>query len=77
LILRHGLGVALLGVGAGVGGAFVLTRFMRNLLFGIDAADPATFVTVSLLLTAVALAASYFPARRAARTDPMVSLRSE
>jgi ABC-type antimicrobial peptide transport system permease subunit len=77
LILRHGLGVALLGVGAGVAGAFALTRFMRNLLFGVDAADPATFATVSLLLTAVAAAASYFPARRAARIDPMVSLRSE
>jgi putative ABC transport system permease protein len=77
LILRHGLSVALLGVGAGVAGALALTRFMRNLLFGIDAADPATFVTVSLLLTAVALAASYLPARRAARIDPVVSLRSE
>src|SRR6185503_16774545 len=48
LILRHGLSVALLGVGAGLAGAFALTRFMRNLLFGIGAADPATFVTVSL-----------------------------
>jgi ABC-type antimicrobial peptide transport system permease subunit len=77
LILRHGLRVTLVGVGAGLAGAFALTRFMRNLLFGIDAADPATFATVSLLLTAIALAASYFPARRAARIDPMVSLRSE
>ena len=50
---------------------------MRNLLFGVDAADPATFSTVSLLLTAIALAASYLPARRAAPIDPMVSLRSE
>src|SRR6185503_7375975 len=77
LILRHGLSVALLGVGAGLAGAFALTRFMRNLLFGVGAADPATFATVSLLLTAIALAASYLPARRAARIDPMVSLRSE
>ena len=77
LILRHGLGVALLGVGAGLAGAFALTRFMRNLLFGIGAVDPPTFVTVSVLLTAVALVASYLPARRAAGIDPMVSLRSE
>ena len=77
LIMLHGLRVTLVGVGAGLAGAFALTRFMRNLLFGIDAADPATFATVSLLLTAIALAASYFPARRAARIDPMVSLRSE
>jgi len=77
LILQHGLRVALVGVGAGLAGAFALTRFMRNLLFGIDAADPATFATVSLLLTAIALAASYLPARRAARIDPTVSLRSE
>ena len=77
LIMRHGLRVTLVGLGAGLAGAFALTRFMRNLLFGIDAADPATFATVSLLLTAIALAASYFPARRAARIDPMVSLRSE
>jgi putative ABC transport system permease protein len=69
--------VAFIGVGAGLAGAFVLKRFMRNLLFGVDAADPATFTTVALLLTAIALAASYLPARRAARIDPMVSLRSE
>jgi len=77
LILRHGLLVALIGVGAGLAGAFVLTRFMRNLLFGVSAADPATFTTVALLLTAVALAASYLPARRAAKIDPIVSLRTE
>ena len=74
LILRHGLSVTLVGVGAGLAGAFVLTRFMRNLLFGIDAADPATFATVSLLLASVAVAASYIPARRAARIDPMLAL---
>ena len=50
---------------------------MRSQLFGVAAADPATFVAVSLILTGVALAASYIPARRAAAIDPMVSLRSE
>ena len=77
LILRHGVSVALIGVGAGLAGAFVLTRFMRNLLYGVDATDPATFTTVALLLTGIALAASYLPARRAARIDLMISLRSE
>ncbi len=77
LIVGHGLTVALTGVAGGLAGAFVLTRFMRNLLFGVGAADPATFVLVSLLLLTVALVASYVPARRAAQIDPMDSLRSE
>ena len=77
MIVRHGLTVALAGVGIGLAGAFALTRFMRSLLFGVAPVDPATFVGVSLLLTVVALAASYVPARRAAAIDPMVSLRSE
>jgi predicted permease len=77
LVVRQGLTVAVLGVGAGLVAAFVLTRFMRTLLFGIDAADPLTFVAMPLLLTAIALLASYLPARRAARIDPMISLRSE
>jgi predicted permease len=77
MIVRHGLAVALVGVGIGLAGAFALTRFMSSQLFGVAAVDPATFLAVSLLLTAVALAASYGPARRAAAIDPMVSLRSE
>ena len=77
LIVGHGMTVALAGVGAGLAGAFILTRFMRNLLFGVGAADPATFLFVSMLLLLVALMASYVPARRAARIDPMHSLRSE
>jgi predicted permease len=77
MIVRHGLGVALLGVGIGLAGALGLTRFMSSQLFGVAAIDPPTFLAVSLLLTAVALAASYIPARRAAAIDPMVSLRSE
>ena len=77
LIVRHGLVVALSGVGIGVAGAFALTRFMSSQLFGVAAIDPATFLTVSLVLTSVALAASYVPARRAARIDPLLSLRSD
>jgi predicted permease len=77
LIVRHGMSVALAGVAAGVTGAFLLTRFMRSLLFGVTASDPMTFAGIAALLTLVALLASYLPARRAARIDPMVSLRSE
>jgi predicted permease len=77
LVVRNGMTVALAGVGVGLAGALALTRFMRSLLFGIDAADPPTFVAISVMLTIVALAASYVPARRAARIDAMVSLRAE
>ena len=77
LIVRHGMSVALAGVALGVAGAFVLTRFMRTLLFGVTASDPLTFAAIAGLLTLVALFASYLPARRAARIDPMMSLRSE
>ncbi|MCH7491108.1 MAG: hypothetical protein IID05_10490 [Gemmatimonadetes bacterium] len=58
-------------------GALALTRTVRGLLFGITATDPVTFVGVSLLLLGVTLAASYVPARRAARVDPMIALRRE
>ena len=77
LIVRHGMTVALAGVALGVAGALLLTRFMRTLLFGVTASDPLTFAGIAGLLTLVALLASYLPARRAARIDPMVSLRSE
>jgi predicted permease len=77
LIVRQGLVVAVIGVVAGLAGAFVLTRFMNTLLFGVRATDPLTFVAIAATLAAVAVLASYLPARRAARVDPMVSLRSE
>ena len=77
LVVRQGLHVTLLGVSIGLAGAFVFTRFMRTLLFGVHALDPVTFVAIGLLLTAIALFASYVPARRAARIDPIVSLRAE
>ena len=75
LVLRHGLVIAAIGLGLGIAGAFVVTRLMRSLLFGVGAADPMTYVAVATFVAATALAASYLPARRAARLDPMRTLR--
>jgi ABC-type antimicrobial peptide transport system permease subunit len=61
----------------GLAGALGLTRLMSSLLYGVGASDPATFVAVSLFLGAVALAATYLPARRATRIDPLSALRRE
>jgi predicted permease len=77
LVVRHGMGIALAGVAAGVAGAFALTRFMGSLLFGVKASDPLTFTFVPVLLAAAALIASYLPGRRASRIDPMISLRRD
>jgi len=77
LVVRHGMGIALAGVAAGVAGAFALTRYMGSLLFGVKASDPLTFTLVSMLLAGVALVASYIPGRRASRIDPMISLRRD
>ncbi len=65
------------GLAVGLGGAFILTRFIESLLFDVKAADPLTFTGVALLLAAVALLATYIPAQRAAKVDPMVALRHE
>jgi predicted permease len=77
LVVSQGMALASSGLAIGVAVAFVFTRLMRSLLFGIHAADPATFGAISLLLTVVALLATYIPAKRAARIDPMLCLRSE
>lgn len=77
LILREGVTLAVIGIAIGLAGAFALTRLLRSQLFEISPTDPLTFVVTALLLTAVALAACYLPARRAARIDPMEALRHE
>ena len=77
LILGHGAKMVLIGVGVGIGASLVLTRLMAKLLFGVSAYDPVTFLAVACLLVVVALAASYIPARRAMRVDPIVALRYE
>jgi predicted permease len=77
MIVRHGMALALSGVAIGLAGAFLFTRLIRSLLFGVEATDPFTFVGISTLLAFIALLASYFPARRAAQIDPIVSLRCD
>jgi putative ABC transport system permease protein len=75
LVVLQGFRLALAGVAIGIAGAYFLTSLMTTLLFHVSATDPATFVSVTLLFLLVALAASYVPARRATRIDPMAALR--
>ena len=77
MVLRQGLALAGAGVVVGLASAFGLTRLMSALLYGVSPLDPMTFGTVAVLLTSVALVASYIPARRAAMTDPVEALRAE
>ena len=77
LILKQALLLTLIGGAIGLLGAFAATRVMSSLLFGITPKDPLTFVQVTIILLVVALAASFIPALKATRVDPMLALRHE
>ncbi|HKN74830.1 MAG TPA: ABC transporter permease [Candidatus Acidoferrum sp.] len=77
MVVREGVLLTVAGVGAGLLMSLLAVQLLRGLLFGIGATDPATFIAVPLLLMAVALVASYVPARRATRVDPIVALRCD
>jgi ABC-type antimicrobial peptide transport system permease subunit len=77
MVLKQGLVLSGVGVVIGLGSAIGLTRLMGALLYGVDPVDPVTFATVAVSLAAVALLASYIPARRASKVDPVVAIRFE
>ncbi|HEY6400135.1 MAG TPA: ABC transporter permease [Blastocatellia bacterium] len=77
LVVGQGMAPALAGIGMGLAGSLLLTRFMKTLLFGVSATDPLTFAGVSILLCGVALLACYLPGRKAAQVDPLVALRRD
>jgi len=77
LIIGQGMRVVMAGVAAGLIGALLVTRLMTNVVYGVRVTDPLTYGAVALLLTVVALLASYIPARRATRIDPLTSMRSD
>jgi ABC-type antimicrobial peptide transport system permease subunit len=77
LVVRQGMTMTLIGLALGLIGAFLLSRVIAGLLYGVSATDPLTFAGVSIMLLAVALLACLLPARRATRVNPIVALRTE
>jgi putative ABC transport system permease protein len=77
LVVGHGVALTGAGLVVGIAGSWAATRALKNLLYGVSATDPLTFAAVAALLTSIALAACWIPARRAARLDPVVVLREE
>ena len=75
LVMRRGVMLAAIGIGAGLVGAFAGARYLQSMLFGIEPRDPATFIAVAAMFAVVTTAAAYLPARRATRVDPIVALR--
>jgi putative ABC transport system permease protein len=77
LVVRQGMALVFVRVALGLAGAFALTRIIASLLFRVSATDPVTFISIPLLLAAVALLACYIPARRATKVDPLAAIRRE
>jgi ABC-type antimicrobial peptide transport system permease subunit len=77
LVLGHGLKLTIIGAALGLFGAFLATRAITSVLYGVSATDPFTFGLVSVILIGVALAACYVPARRATKVEPLIALRNE
>ena len=77
MFLQHGLWLTAIGIAIGIGIALMVTRVMSAFLFGVGPMDPITYAAVSALLAGMTLVATYLPARRASRVDPVVALRAE
>jgi ABC-type antimicrobial peptide transport system permease subunit len=77
MTVKQGLKLVSMGMMLGLAAAFLLTRVLASLLFGISATDPITFIGISLVLLAVAILASYIPALRATKVDPIIALRAQ
>jgi ABC-type antimicrobial peptide transport system permease subunit len=77
MVVRDGMRAVIPGVVLGLAGALAVSRLLRGMLYGVSASDPLTFLSVAAVLTAVALLATWLPARRATRVDPMIAIRAE